>query len=186
MISLTGIPTLDKIWSLISARTSGPMPWRPSALSYWDALQTLRSVSAYNKKHLGCIGDGRGGDGGAGAGAADGMGGGALAAGELLVDCKRPELVSIWKRRMDVMELTSTLGISVRAGGGCAFHVGYKKCALFATSNEGILGGVVNVAWPSSCKDVEIFIVKKVFQTIPGHGTNPESWPVWVQLSPLD
>ena len=122
IISPSRILILNKIWLLISVRISGPMPQRPSAFLYWNALRTPRSVSTYDRKHLSCVGDERGGD--RGGDNADETGGGAreeaLVAGEP-VDSRRPELVSIWKRRSDVTELMSTLsvGVSVRAGGGC-------------------------------------------------------------------
>lgn len=78
----------------------------------------------------------------------------ALATGEL-VNCKRPELISIW-RRTDIRKLTSMLSVGVEAGGGCTFCVGYKKCTLFAILNVTIFSRVVNIAWLLSCSNVEL------------------------------
>jgi hypothetical protein len=43
-------------------------------------------------------------------------------------------------------ELTSTFGVGAGAGGGSALRDECRECTLFAMSNDGIFGGVVNVA----------------------------------------
>ena len=87
-----------------------------------------------------------------------------------MADESRPEFVSVWRRRTDVSELRSTAGIAGTGGcAACAFRAGCKNGTLFATLNDSILGGVFNVACPSSCIPVRQFIHSKKKHTRARH-----------------
>ena len=65
---------------------------------------------------------------------------------------RSPDLVIICSRRTDATELISTEGVD--GAGVCnAFRAGWRAGALFTRLNDSILGGVVIVAWPSSCQE---------------------------------
>ena len=90
----------------------------------------------------------------------------ARAVGIVVVDGLRvPEdkrLASVWRRRTDVIKLMSGAGFG--DGGGCeaafwacALCAGCRNSALLAASNEGMLGGMFNGAWPSSYRIIRFF-----------------------------
>ena len=71
------------------------------------------------------------------------------------MDQRKPEFDNIWRSRMDVNEVTLTLGVA--GVGGCALCAGCKMSTLLPILNNGIFGECFGIACLSFYKLVRIF-----------------------------